>query len=171
MTSYENARIVLLKSADGEKVYYIGTRSQDLAAYRSTLKHAYKKWKDQDSEKKTAERVEFGITKGDFSVELFEEYSCDTKKELDRRVKELNDEDEKSVCRAVLGLLSPEEREQLKLEKKRFRERLWYENNKEVLLEKKKEYYKKIYDKKLSNGMEAKKRGAPRKPVVFLQEE
>lgn len=83
MPNYKNGKIYNIVSPDGKK--YIGSTTQLLNRRFTAHKSKYKSWKEGKHHFVTSFNLfdEYGIDK--CKIELIEEYSCNTKKELETR--------------------------------------------------------------------------------------
>jgi hypothetical protein len=136
-TKYKNGKIYKLCNADNSKVY-IGSTIQTLTERKQSHKDDYKRWKKGTHGYVTS----FDVYKDDIfegvTIELLEDFPCETRKELNKRegywISTIS-----CVNKLIAGRTDKEYRTDNK-EKEKQRHKKYELENKEVIKEKRKKY-------------------------------
>ena len=134
MPNYQNGKIYSLRSHQTDDIY-IGSTTRSLAVRKAGHRNNYKRYLNGNYSFVTS----FNIIKfDDCYIELIENYSCNSKNELERREGELIREME-CVNKFVAGR-TPKEYYEANKEKLNEKNKKYKEINKEVIAEKMKEW-------------------------------
>jgi hypothetical protein len=105
--SYQNGKIYTIRSYQTDDVYY-GSTTQPLSKRLSSPKAHYKRWQNgKHNYIKSCEIVKFD----DCYIELFEDYPCNSKSELERREGEIIRAEENAINKCIAGRTHKEWRE------------------------------------------------------------
>ena len=135
---YKNAQIYTIRSHQTEMVY-VGSTCSPLYKRLYQHKRNYKNWLN----KKYGYTASYEIVKfNDAYIELYEDYPCSSKRELNRREGQVMRETKNCVSKFIAGR-SHKEWEKDNEKKLRQSRKEYYKNNKQQKLEYRKNYYEK----------------------------
>jgi len=138
MTNYQKTKIYKIESSIGDKIYVGSTAKEYLSQRFQQHKNAYKRWKDDKTNKVMSYEMfdEYGVE--NCEIILIESYPCNSKDEKNAReryfIKELN-----CINKCTPGQTQKEYYELNKVKISELKKQS-YENNKEVILEQGKNY-------------------------------
>jgi hypothetical protein len=134
--SYQNGKIYALRSYQTDNVYY-GSTTQPLSKRMGFHKAHYKQWQSGKFNYMTS----FEIVKfDDCYIELFENYPCNSKSELERREGEIIRADDNATNRIIVGRTIKEWRED-NADKLKQQRKQYYIENADKLKQQHKQYY------------------------------
>ncbi len=140
MPNYQNGKIYSLRSHQTDDVY-IGSTTQSLAMRKAGHVCAFKKWMKGRKNYMTSFEI---IKYDDYYIELIENYHCNSKEELHKKEGEVIRETKNCVNKCIAGRSDKQ----------------YYEDNKERITEKHKQYYEDTKEKRkqyYQNNKEQKK--------------
>lgn len=142
MPDYSKGKIYCIRSPHTDEVY-IGSTIQPLSKRLGEHRKQFRWWKKGEYRFVSSFKV---IEHGDEYIELIEEYSCESKEQLQRREGEITRETHNHINKNIAGRTKMEYYEENKgkiLQK--YKE--YYEENKDEILQKNKEYREENKDK------------------------